>query len=397
MPEKKNFRLNCEVCDARNMREGMFDDYDNIRINAEILIVNEDCRKIMDRYPIHLNVEDVIETEGEVAIQIQNGVMEINAGQGLEKDAILCVNGALTIAPGTEDILKRYISIIVNGTVKYPKSLMPCLSKMKVNGTACAYPDDYILLKRNAVLDAYFPLRAREGAGYYAERRVILVDENVDVPMLVEKRIHFETQELLVAESMVEDAILLIGEDTKLMVVPDGCVFLNGSVTLDEALVHKYGTKLYINGELTLNEESTSYIPQIEYLYVNGDVGLLPEQKEAFLALNAEYDKLKIRKGKLIKNKLKVFVDAAMLASAPMGIRIGNCVEVTLDAEITAEQIQECLQLENCVEVICTKEQKGAVQLVGENLTDIVTEKEEKIKEEENVKCVQVNAETYVL
>lgn len=397
MPEKKNFRLNCEVCDARNMREGMFDDYDDIWMNAEILIVNDECRRIMDRYPIHLNVEDMVEAEGEVDIQIQNGTMEINAGQRLEKDAILCVNGALTIAPGTEDILKRYISIIVNGTVKYPKSLMPYLSKMKVNGTASAYPDGCILLKRNTVIDEYFPLRAKEGAGYYAERRVILVDGNVDVSALVEKRVHFETQELLVAESMAKDAILLIGEEAKLTVVPDGCVFVNDSVTLDEALVRKCGTKLYINGELTLNEKSTSYISQIEYLYVNGEVGLLLEQKEAFLALNAEYDELKIQKGKMIENKLKVFVDAKMLATAPMGICIRNCVQVTLDAEITAEQIQECLQFENCVEIVCKEEQKGAVQLVGENLTGIVTEEEEKIKKEEKGRNVKVNAETYVL
>lgn len=397
MPEKKNFRLNCEVCDARNMREGMFDDYDDIWMNAEVLIVNEECRKIMDRYPIHLNVEDMVEAKGEVDIRIQNGTMEINPGQHLEKDAVLCVNGVLTIAPGTEDILKRYISIIVNGTVKYPKSLMPHLSKMKVNGTSSAYPDDCILLKRNAVIDEYFPLRAREGAGYYAERRVILVDGNVDVPMLVEKRVHFETQELLVAERMVKDAILLIGEETKLTVVPDGCAFVNDSATLNEALVRKYGTKLYVNGDLTLNEKSTPCIPQIEYLYVNGEVGLLPEQKEAFLALNAEYDELKIRKGKLIENKLKVFVDAAMLVSAPMGIRIGNCVKVTLDAQITAEQIQECLQFENCVEVICTEEQKGAVLLVGENLMKVATEDEEKIKKEAKGRDVKVNAETYVL
>jgi len=253
------------------------------------------------------------------------------------------------------------------------------------------------LLKRNTVIDEYFPLRAKEGAGYYAERRVILVDGNVDVSALVEKRVHFETQELLVAESMAKDAILLIGEEAKLTVVPDGCVFVNDSVTLDEALVRKCGTKLYINGELTLNEKSTSYISQIEYLYVNGEVGLLPEQKEAFLALNAEYDELKIQKGKMIENKLEVFVDAKMLAAAPMGICIRNCVQVTLGAEITAEQIQECLQFENCVEIVCKEEQKGAVQLVGENLTGIVTEEEEKIKKEEKGRDVKVNAETYVL
>ncbi len=397
MPEKKCFRLNCDVCDARNMREGMFDDYEDIRINADVLLVNENCRKIMDRYPIRLNVDEVIEVEGGVDVRTQNGTMEINASQEPEKNTILCVNGMLTIEPGTEDILKKYISIIVNGTVKYPRSMAPYLSRMKVNGTASVYPDGCVLLKRNAVIDAYFPLRAKESGRYYAERRVILVDEKVDVPMLVQKQVQFETQELLVAESMVKDAISLVGEQTTLTVVPDGCVFVNGSATLDEAFVRKYGTKLYMNGELTLNEESTPYISQIEYLYVNGNVSLLPEQKEAFLALPAEYRKLKIRKGRMIENKLNVFVDAQMLDAAPTGICLCHCVSVTLDEQITAEQIQKYLQFVNCVEVICTEEQKGAVQLVGENVVSVETENEGGKSKKEEGKNVQVNADMYVL
>lgn len=397
MPEKKSFKLECGVCDARKMREDRFEGYEDIRIDAAVLIANENSSRIMERYPIHLNVEDTIETESEVDIQIQNGTTELGAGQLLERDAILIVNGTLTIAPGTEELLKKYVSIIVNGTVKYPRSLAPYLTKMRVNGTTNAYPDDCILLKRNAVIDGYFPLRAKQNARYYAERRVILVDGKADVKALVEKGVYFETQELLVAESLVKDAVALIGDETTLMVVPDGCAFINDDVTLDEALVRKYGTKLYINGNLSLEKESTSCISKVEYLHVNGDVELYEEQRETFLAINVEYNNLKIRKGKSIQKQLKVYVDAAMLANAPEGICLQKCIEVTLDEKITPEQIRDFLKFEKCVEIICTKEQQGAVSLVGEKTVNITTDKEGREEKKEKFDGVSIQAETYVL
>lgn len=398
MEEKKIFRLNCNVCDTRKMREEMFEGYEEIRVNAVILLVNENSRKILDRYPIQLNVDAVVDAEGEIDIQTQNGTMELKTDQQPQRDAILIVNGTLDIAPGTEELLKKYLSIVVNGTVKYPKSLTPYLSRMIVNGMANGYPDDCIQLKRSAVIDVYFPLRAKENGRYYAERRVVLLDEKVDVNALVEKNVQFLTPELLTTEGMVKEIIPLLSDDTELIVVPDGCVFLNGDVRLDEALIHKSGTKLYVNGDLTLEPESTPWISELDYLQVNGEVRLLPEQKEAFLALDAEYKKLKLRKGRLLENKLEVHVDQALLAEAPNGICLRKCVEVTIDAAVTEEQIKDILELENCVEVVCTREQQGAVQLVSHNVTDIVVDGEkEQTEEKERSAGTWINADSYVL
>lgn len=393
MAEKKEFRLNCDVCDARKVREEMLEGYENIIINADVMLVNEASRRILDRYPIHMNVDTLVEAEGDIDIQVQNGKMELSAGQALEKEAVLCVNGTLTIAPQTEEILKKYNAIIVNGTVRYPKSLRPYLSKMKVNGSVETYPEDCILLKQNAVIDKYFHLRAKDGAKYFARRRLILMDEAVDVSALVEKHIYFETPELLVAESMVEDAVLLVGDETNLVVVPDGCKFVTGSLELNRSTLHKYGTRLYIAGNLTLNENSTDYIAQMQYLYVSGEVSLLPEQQEKFEEVNAEYGKLVINKGRTIVNELEVYVDEKMLLDTPSGISVRNCVEVVLDENLTPEQIIKGLQFEGCVEVLCTKEQAGAARIVGAHLVEINTEKQEEKKSD----SVCVNADTYVL
>ena len=40
MEKKKRYLLNCEVCDARKMHENLFDPYDEVVINADVLLVN---------------------------------------------------------------------------------------------------------------------------------------------------------------------------------------------------------------------------------------------------------------------------------------------------------------------------------------------------------------------
>ena len=46
--EKKRYLLNCEVCDARKMHENLFDPYDEVVINADVLLVNEDARRNLE-------------------------------------------------------------------------------------------------------------------------------------------------------------------------------------------------------------------------------------------------------------------------------------------------------------------------------------------------------------
>ena len=54
---KKNLIINCEICDARNMREEDYLDYERILLNAEIVLVNETSKGILNRLPIQVNTE----------------------------------------------------------------------------------------------------------------------------------------------------------------------------------------------------------------------------------------------------------------------------------------------------------------------------------------------------
>ena len=41
MFEKKNCVINCDVCDTRNMQPDVFDGFEQVVINADIVVVNE--------------------------------------------------------------------------------------------------------------------------------------------------------------------------------------------------------------------------------------------------------------------------------------------------------------------------------------------------------------------
>ncbi|MEI2995374.1 MAG: hypothetical protein V8T24_11055 [Roseburia hominis] len=86
--------------------------------------------------------------------------------------------------------------------------------------------------------------------------------KSLDAAEPAEKQVRFETQELLVTESNVEAAVPLVGAATTLTVVPDGCGYVDevDGVSLDERLLRKYGKKLYINGDVSLDANSTPYL-----------------------------------------------------------------------------------------------------------------------------------------
>lgn len=397
MTEKKRYILECEICDTRMIREDLFDGYDEIRITSEILIVNERSRKVLDQYAIDLHVEAVLDARNELDVQIRNGVFEMKAGQVPAVDTALIVNGVMKIEPGTEEVLKKYLKIIVNGTVSCPGSMSSCMTKMLVNGVTEVYPDDCVMLSGTAVLDRYFAVKARENRNYYAAKRVIMTDAGLDVAALKQKNVHFLTPKLLVREELLAEAVSLFDEDVELAVVPEGYGFINGDAVLDGTLIRKNGTKLFVQGNLILNEASTPWISELKALRVTGKVSLKEAQQEAFLKLDAEYEALAVCRGREVCNKVSVNVDSQMLKGIDEGICFSRCIQVALDQGITAQQIKDLLQFKNCTAVICTREQRSAVELVSENVIRIKPDSHMEEETPDMANTTRIEAENYVL
>lgn len=376
MEEKKVIKalvINSATCDAREVQESALEGYDKIVINSGLLLSNARSNEILNKYPVICNVGNTLDVASDVQVSTFNGKAEIKPGiPAPNQSTYLTVNGTLEVAPGSEEILKTYCGFTINGTVICPESLSGYFSSAQINGTLLTYPDDCIRLKNTTVLDRTFPLRAKQDAKYYASRRVVALDSGIDFAKLAEKNVQFVTKKLLIAEGLAEAALPLFDEQAEVLILPDGCAFVNGGSTLDEALLRRYGGKLYINGDLTVNRQSAPLLDQMEYLQVNGDIRAVKSMVEPFRAIRAEYNQIKIVGGTTLTDKVSLTVDRRMLEQAEDGLSIFDCVNLKFREDVPAELIQEKLvSLSDCVNISCTPEQRGVIELVSSDVVQI--------------------------
>jgi hypothetical protein len=388
----KKMIVNCATCDMRSVTEETLQSYEQIVVNAATVLVTPRAKELVHRYNVALNAADVMEVpEGEnVRVKQQNGAYQLTGDSAPQAGemTILMVNGSLTIGDDALEAAQAYQSIQVNGSVLLPKSMAGKLSNLSVNGSTDIYPDGAILLRRNAVIDRTFALRARENALYWASRRLVFTDADLNVEKLVEKGVQFASRLALIAESLAEAVVPLLTEDTDILVVPDGTKFANGYAVLDKRFLKKYGTKLYINGDLLVKPEAVDVIPEIEYLYVNGQVKIPQDLVDAFEEIDAEYEDLTIQKayGKVIEDMVRAAVDTKLLEKYPDGVQVTDCAMVRIAKDVTPELILERLTISDCAKVFCTEEQEAAVSAVskdvamigsmgdmGEDIVDMVT------------------------
>ncbi len=365
------------------MQEGVFDGYDKIAINADALVTNKRSKEILDQYPIMLNADNVLSIEGEVEVVVKNGNHEIKQGLIPHKDVLLVVNGSLFIEQDTEEVVQKYVAIIVNGMVQYPDTMGTCLSRMTVNGLSESYPYNSIVLKRTSVLDSYFPIRAKENKTYFASGKIVLTDTRIDIQTLVDKNVYFKTPKLIVTEDILSECIGLFEDNAELVVLPNGCSYLGSGTVLDEGILNKYGTKLYADGDITFTKESSLLLPKLEYIGAAGCIRLLADQVEAFHKIKSQYTELKVIKGKIFDGEIKVVLDRALLEVAPEGIYLNECINVMIAEDITPELILEKLQMDSCINIACHKDQQSAVYAVGNNLKNVKTSDEKEAREEQ--------------
>lgn len=117
----------------------------------------------------------------------------------------------------------------------------------------------------------------------------------------------------------------LIDEKVKLIVVQKGKEIVPDDAVLDDALIQKYGTKLFIAGDLTLTKDSSDALSKLENLTVEGTVYLLKKQLERFQTLKPDYQELKITKEIAISNKPSAYVDGGLLERTEDGAEVTNC------------------------------------------------------------------------
>ncbi len=373
----KKMMVNCAVCDMRNVSEETLKNYEQVVVNAATVLVTPEKKDLINRYNVIMNVADVIEVPAGENVRIinQNGSYDLTADRAPQdgETVLLFVNGVLNIDADAAEAAQKYYQINVNGEVTMPKSISGRLNNLSVNGSVNTYPDGAIRLNRNAVIDKTFPLRAKENALYWAFRRLIFTDLALDTEKLRSRNVRFAAKTALIAESLAEAVVPMLSEDTDIQIVPDGTKFFGLDARMNKRFLKKFGTKAYINGDLTVEEDAADVLPEIEYLYVNGDVKLPEALTDAFEDIDAHYDELLIQKktGKIIEDHVRATVDKALLEKYADGILVTDCATVHIAKDVPSELILERLTIADCAQVYCSEEQEAAVCAISKDVASI--------------------------
>lgn len=367
----KKLKIQCATCDARKIAEETYTDYEDIAIDCAILITSPAAKAAMSRLPVTLNCASVIELEEGVRLRTVNGSCEIRSEDRVPGEKFyLQVNGRLTIGPDTQKQMAQCVGIQVNGSLICPEGIYATLQGVSVNGAVSCYPDGAVVLKKNAVIDRLFPLRAKNRL-YWAPRRMILVDPALDADALRAKGVTLSAREVIIAQSKVEALVDRIDEKADIIVVPDGTAVVADDLTLDRAALRRWGRKLYVIGDVTV-PEGEDVLEELEYLNIRGDARVPQQRRDAFLAAVTQITgDVKVARGALLADKPVVTLTGRMLEREPRGIEVRDCGIVTLAPEITGEQILQRLQVEDCGVLRCSEEQKDALVMVCEGVGEI--------------------------
>lgn len=369
----KKLIINCSTCDARNAREETYAHYESIVINCATVLTNDTGKAVLNKLPFSLNCANVQEVPEGTQLRTANGSTEIKSGDTVSQEPyFLVVNGSVTIGSHTEKQPEACVGMCVNGSLTCPESIYPQLKNVKVNGSTTCYPDGAILLKRNAVIDKLFTLRAKN-ALYWASRRIIFTDLTLDAQALAARGATFSAQEVIVAQSLLESLIDRIDEKAEIVVVPDGTAVVLDDLTLDGAALGRYGKQLYVVGDVTVPEDG-GMLDEISYLNVRGDARVPEAYRELLLSLLTDIaGEVRLAKpnGSRISDKPLVKITRWMLEQQPKGLEVCDCAVVKIAEDIPKELIAKNLRIRDCADVTCTPEQEDAVTMICEDVGNI--------------------------
>lgn len=382
---KKNKMINAATCDARAVTEESLAGYENITINAAILIVGERSKELLNKYPVTMNVANVLEVPDgqDASVQSINGVGEIGPdadGTGV----FLLVNGKLVIADDSQEAVKSYYRIMVNGKALMPKSCEGQFPNIQMNGKTEFYPDGATILKANTQIDDLFISRAAN-TQYYSSGNLFFLDTGINAEKMISKGMKFTARKIVIAESLIGKLVSLFDEETEIVKVPDGTRLIDGDLELKPKTIKKYGTKLCVSGDVSIKDAEA--LSSLEYLFADGTVSVNKDLEEAFDEIESVYDKLKIIDPDLgyIVDRPMVKVGAAVLKKYPKGVQVEDCAKVTLSADLSMEDIMEKLHIMDCAMVICTKEQEEAVNMIAEDVAMIQVAGQDQEDEEDGM------------
>lgn len=368
----KKLKVDAVVLDLRHLTEETLAAYDKCEMEAVFALMNPHAQALLNQYGVKLDVVQSINGEDDVDVSTINGKATLDGTSIPDKKRAMVVNGKLYMKPDGVKALEQYCGIVVNGKLYCPESLVSAVTaKCTVNGKVCIYPDDAVILNSTTKLDKTFLLRAQAKL-YWAERMFVAVDPKLDAEALAAKGARFAAPKAILTESNAETLAPLFTEETELVILPDGTAFLDDDLELSAGTLRRYGTRLYVAGDVTVPEGAEELLGRMEYLHVAGDVLLPAALEEAFYGIpDLEYGSLRVLLGHAIVGSPRLKLGKAMLDLYPQGVTCVDCAMVGLEETLEPDVIAKKLRFDGCAMVRCTEVQENAVLAVSKDVAKV--------------------------
>ena len=200
------------------------------------------------------------------------------------------------------------------------------------------------------------------------------MDPKLDAPALAASGATFAGRKAVLTESNAKVLAPLFADDTELMILPDGTAVLEDDLELSAGTLRRYGTRLYVAGDVTVPEGAEELLGRMEYLHVAGDMLLPAALEEAFYGIpDLEYGSLRVLLGHAIVGSPRLKLGKAMLDLYPQGVTCVDCAMVGLEETLEPDVIAKKLRFDGCAMVRCTELQQNAVSAVSKNVAQIQT------------------------
>ena len=363
---KKKLNANAIVLDLRRLTEETLSAYEHISLNAVITLTNPRAQALLSQYDVKLNTVlcKNLPDDADIRASVTNGKTTLSAASKPEAKQVLVINGKVTVLPDAAETLRQYEALVVNGKATCPASLAALFTEAAtVNGKLVIYPDEAVVLSGHSVkLDRAFLLRAQERL-YWNERLFAA---------LAAKGCRFAAPKAVLAESLAETLAPLFTEDTELVILPDGTAVVDDDLDLTAAALRRYGTKLYVLGDVTVSADCIAALGKLEFFHASSTVTLPQEAEETFCAIpDLAYDELRVLSGHLFSGLPKLTLTPDLLVQYPEGIACVDCAMVRLDPALLPDEIAKHCQFDGCALVQCTEVQQNAVAAVSRNVAQI--------------------------
>lgn len=244
-----------------------YSDYESINFQAGSVLI---ARQVYDKL-IRMNVSfnsgqiNILDIEGEI-VELPSGTI-INESSSYNGCYIICDgNLIVTNKSGLDGITGLYADRIF-----HPQSIDLSSIKGVVSSSRVAYTEEAVLWLKNIKLDENMAPTLKENTLYWVHGGISALNREV-LEKINPKSIKFHCKSLTIYPSLYEKySDLFQTEDLKL--IPDGHR-LAKDVSLDSNTSYLYGEKLYVQGDLTVQQDQAVLLKDFTSIIVKGTATL---------------------------------------------------------------------------------------------------------------------------